>query len=91
MFNVPFVKPEHLLQARAMEDALLALPESVVTFVGVVVEPTIDTEPTYYVTIGCASSMDLNNCCLAANFELKKRWKTESISLKAFWGKLRTN
>jgi len=74
-----------------MEDVLLGLPESVVTFVGIVVEPTVDSEPTYYVTIGCSPSMDLSGCCIAASLELKKRWKTESISVKAFWGKLRTN
>lgn len=91
MFDIPFVKPEHLHKARAMEDVLLSLPENVVLFVGVLVEPTVDTEPTYYVTVGCSSPLDLSSCATAVHMELRKRWKTESISVKAFWGKLRNN
>lgn len=91
MVDIPFVKQEQLLQAQAMEEALFELPESVVTFVGIVVEPTVDSEPTYYVSVGCSPSMDLGTCASSVHMQLRKRWKTENISVKAFWGKLRTN
>lgn len=90
MTDIPFVKSAHIYMARAMEDALLALPD-VVLFAGVVVEPTVDTEPTYYVTVGCPPSIDLNTCSSAVYMELRKQWKTEGISVKAFWGRLRNN
>ncbi len=91
MFAIPFVKPEQLEQARAMEDVLLALPESVVTFVGVAVDPTVDTEPTYRVIVGCSPSHDTTSCSTVVFMELRKRWKTENIEVKTFRGKTRIN
>lgn len=91
MFDIPFVKPTELLKARAMEDALLELPDNVVTFAGVVVEPTVDSDPTYYVTVGCIRPIDLSSCSTAVFMHLRKHWKTEQISVHAFWGRVREN
>jgi hypothetical protein len=89
MKDLPFVKPEQLEAARAMEEAVLKLPASVVIFVGVSVKPTIDEVPVYYVDVGCPRSMDPEAVSKAVRLELLKKWPRELMDINSFRGVLR--
>lgn len=93
MMELPYVKSSHLEIAQAMEDALFRLPDKLVMFVGVKVDPTYaDGEnPTYRVTVGCSTLVSTHTCSLAVHAELLKRWKDEKIDVVAFHGRVRTN
>jgi hypothetical protein len=89
MKDIPFVKPEELEVARAMEKSVLGLPEEVVQFVGVHVAPSTEEGPVFHVTVGCPRSMEPSTCGLAVSMELRKRWPTETIAVSPFRGIVR--
>ena len=89
MIDIPFVKSEQLQKARDMELVVLEFPSSVVEFVGVRVEPTIEEEPTYHVTVGCPMTVDPKLVASAAFMQLRNKWKGEKLNVSAFQGVVR--
>lgn len=69
-----------------MEKVVLEFPSSVVEFVGVRVDPTVEEEPTYHVTVGCPPSVDPKLVATAALVQLRVKWKNEKLNISAFQG-----
>lgn|SRR5690349_644558 len=86
MDDIPFVKTEQLQKARDMEKAVLEFPSSIVEFVGVRVEPTVEEEPTYYVTVGCPLMVDPKLVASATFMQLRNKWGKEKLNISAFQG-----
>ena len=86
MTDIPFVKSEQLKIARDMEKTVLEFPSSVVEFVGVRVEPTVEEEPTYHVTVGCPLLVDPKLVASATYMQLRGKWRFEKLNVSAFQG-----
>lgn len=69
-----------------MEQSILEFPSSVIEFVGVRVEPTIEEEPTYHVTVGCCSYIDIKTIASATFMQLQGKWPYEKFNIHAFQG-----
>lgn len=69
-----------------MELTVLEFPSSIVEFVGVRVEPTVEEEPTYHVTVGCSLKVDLKLIASATYMQLRNKWRHEKLDITAFQG-----